>query len=58
MVLYAVGPAEGTPTWPTGRPVPAEALALLARDVGPPAAVEQAKEVYHLNEVSAEVLRC
>lgn len=36
--------------WGDGLPVPAEALALLASEVEPPAAVEQAKEVFELHE--------
>ena len=41
--------------WGDGVPVPAEALAVLARDVGPPMAVEQAKEVYELFEVKRQL---
>ena len=41
--------------WGDGAAVPAEALAVLARDVGPPAALQQAKEVYGLFEVKREL---
>ena len=41
--------------WTDGIPVPAEALALLASEVEPPAAVEQAKEVFELEQAQRQL---